>query len=546
MPTMDDFVITDSQQVRDWDAATLARDGISSLELMERAARAFVEHLVERYPLTEYERIDVLCGPGNNGGDGAAIARLLEASGYTTTVWGWWASDAARSEDLAANWQRLVDKGHGRLHVGERYDFRASPQVVIDALFGVGTNRPLEDPYREVVLTINGATKDGDYAEESSLSRPVELEVVSVDVPSGQAVDGRHADWLCVDADETFTFEAIKLSALLPETGPAWGLIRIVHFGLEIPPIVPKGSIGLLTRDDGGRLRHHRRRFTHKGTYGHVLVLAGSRGHGGAALLCGRGAYRAGAGLVTFHAPARLEALLQVGLPEAMVSLDADSDVLTGLPDLSPFDAVVVGPGIGQDDRTRVVLAELFAAAGDRPIVVDADGLNLLARHEELMASLPRRAILTPHPGEFRRLAGDFAGGRERLELLRAYARELPSEEAVVVLKGQYTAIANRQGDIGYNLFEGNPGMATGGTGDVLAGVIAGCAAQLVKVAEDAFERESIAWDAASIGVLAHGRAGDLAGGVFGEAGLLAGDVADRIGMALRDLSERPPGTRPD
>ena len=537
MPLLSDPVVTDPQQVRDWDAATRARDGIASLELMERAARAFAEYFVRCYPLGEVERVDVLCGPGDNGGDGAAIARLLEASGYTTTVWGWWGSDSRRSADLQANWRRLVDKGHRRLHVNREYDFGAAPQVVIDALFGVGTNRELGGAFAETVRTLNDAAPAGTEPEGSTGDRPSGLTVVSVDVPSGQRIDGSAPEWLCVDADVTVTFGALKLSALLPGTGLAWGSIRRLDLDLAMPVAVPEGGTGLLSAGAVTRLAGPRDRFTHKGTYGHVLVLAGSRGHAGAALLCGRGAYRAGCGLVTFFAPARLESTLQLGLPEAMVRCDPDDECLTILPELTPYDAIVVGPGIGTDSRTATVVRELCAEAGERPVVFDADALNVIAADGSLVDLLPARSILTPHPGEFRRLAGGSVADSERYDRLRTFAAALPSDEAVVVLKGQYTALCNRRGDLGFNVFAGNPGMGTGGVGDVLAGAIAGCAAQLAGTAQPRSYRGEVAWGAASAAVLAHARAGDLAAEELGQAGLLAGDVADRLGRALRELA---------
>ena len=538
MPLLRDHVVTDPQQVRDWDAATLARDGISSLELMERAARAFVDRFAKRHPLVDRERVDVLCGPGNNGGDGAAIARLLEALGYTTTVWGWWDGPEARSADLRANWQRLVDKGHPRIRVNEDYDFSARPQVIIDALFGVGLDRELRGAYADTVRTVNGDAPAGVDPEEWTGQRPVGVVVVSVDVPSGQRIDGTAPEWLCVDAHETVTFQAIKFGALLPDTGPAWGSVQLVDLELDTPAPVEKGGTGRLTRHDAYGLTGLRDRFTHKGTYGHVLVMAGSRGHAGAALLCGRGAYRSGCGLVTFFAPARLEGALQLGLPEAMVRCDPDDDRLTTVPDLSPYDAVVVGPGIGTDPRTAAVVRGVCEAAGERPVVFDADALNLIAADDSLLDRLPAYAILTPHPGEFYRLAGGSRHAHQRYDRLRAFAGGLPSDGAVVVLKGQYTAVCSRAGDLGFNFPAGNPGMATGGMGDVLAGAIAGCAAQLVRRMTTDLEREELAWAAASTAVLAHAHAGDLAAAALGQAGLLAGDVADRLGLGLREVRE--------
>ena len=356
-------------------------------------------------------------------------------------------------------------------------------------------------------------------------------------MPSGQKIDGSEPTWPCFHATATITFEALKQSALFPETGAHWGETTVVRIGLVVhphwlEPETPRLLTGRNSLFGSGRgMLGPRERFTHKGTYGHVLVVAGSRGHAGAALLCGRGAYNAGAGLVTFYVPERLEPAMQVGLPEAMCLTDGNADHLTRCPQLDRYDAVVVGPGIGQHPETAAMLAQLFAGIGGTPCVIDADALNLIAADEALLDALPKRAILTPHPGEFARLAGEARTGYERLRLLISYESVLPLHAAIVV-KGHYTVVTHSEGEKRWNFYHGNPGMATGGMGDVLAGVIAALSAR--GAALESPRMDTLALDAAALGVLAHARAGDLARDRWGEDGITAGRVADEIGMALR------------
>ena len=513
------YVVDDAAQVRAWDEQTCREQGLTSLALMERAARTFAEVFVARFPVDDHTVVDVLCGPGNNGGDGAAIARLLEARGYEVHVWGFWADAEGRSLDLVANWGRLAERHHPRLRVNESYQPTPGTRVIVDALFGVGLSRMLSGAFAKTVVAVNERA-DG-------------ITAVSVDVPSGQRVDGGAPDWSCVHADLTATFGSPKQACLLRETGAAWGEPVLLPVGLAEPPAwatpsTPRVLTDGFVRELAGALAGPRRRFTHKGTYGHVLVLAGSRGHAGAALLAGCGAYHAGCGLVTFHVPSRLEQAVQIGLPEAMCFVDPHDDHLTAVPDLERYDAVVVGPGIGQHADTRAALTDLFERVGERPVVIDADALNLVAAHPELRASLPPRSILTPHPGEFARLAGAGPDGYAQLQALRAFAKTLPAESAIV-LKGQYTAVAAADGRLAYNFFAGNPGMASGGMGDVLAGCLAGLAA-----------RSADAYAVACLGVLAHARAGDLTRRARGEDGVLAGGVAERLGLAMRTVATDP------
>lgn len=501
-------IITAAEQVHAWDRLTQDTQRISSLELMQRAVRAFVDQFVRDYPLPTYERVDVLCGPGNNGGDGAGIAAELAGRGYTVVAYGIHSRGTSLSADLNAMWTLLKRSGNVAIVDYADYDPPVEPDVVIDGVFGVGVSRPAVGAFAKTIARVNDVT---------------EVPTVSIDVPSGQAISGQHPDWPCIRAASTYTFGAIKYSALLPDTGRAWGRTRVVDIGLADPRALPgfdeSRRAELITQAGLGALLAPRPHFSHKGTWGHVLVLSGSRGHGGAALLAGRGAYRGGAGLVTFCVPGCLEQLTQTGLPEAMAITDAHDEHLTQVPDLGPYDAVVVGPGLGQAPATAAMLDELFERAGERPIVIDADALNLIAASPSLSAKLPSNAVLTPHPGEFARLVGKAGRGHERLTQLLDYVASLSRPAAVVVLKDTYTAVATTDLPLAINYYHGNPGMGTGGMGDVLSGVIG---AQLA--------RGLSTYDAARVGVYLHAAAGDLAAARVGERGLLAGDLVDCLG----------------
>ena len=501
-------VITSAAQVRAWDAATVEAEGITSYELMQRAAAAFVKAFRADYPVDDYPNVVVVCGPGNNGGDGACVASLLDRRGYHVQTFGYWSDRERRSHDLQLAWRHLEHVALDCTHENDElpWDVVTGADVVVDALFGVGLSRPAQGIYAELVEKLAAAPA-----------------VVAVDVPSGQAIDGRHPAWPTVQADRTYTFGALKYSALLSDTGPQWGATRVLDIGLA--PAEDAGldesSLAVATAITLEGFLRPRRRFTHKGTYGHVLVLAGSRGHGGAALLSAIGAYRGGAGLVTAYVPGALEQTLQSGLPEAMTLVEPEADFLTTLPDLDGYDAFVVGPGIGTRDATRAFLRELLEEVGERPIVIDADALNLIAAGRPgLSAKLPPNAVLTPHPGEFARLIGRKTAGAERVGALRTYAAGALGDGGVVVLKDQCTAVADAGGRVSFNYYAGNPGMGTGGMGDVLTGAIA---AQLAAGRSP--------WDAARVGVFLHARAGDLAAAALGERALLAGDLALRLGL---------------
>jgi NAD(P)H-hydrate epimerase len=262
-----------------------------------------------------------------------------------------------------------------------------------------------------------------------------------------------------------------------------------------------------------------RKKFDHKGVFGHALLIAGSHGKMGAAVLASRAALRSGAGLLTVHVPLTGNAIMQTGVPEAMVSLDPDEAYFSKAPGTEVFDVVGIGPGIGQSEKTMSALSEILDAG--KPMVIDADALNLLSSHRELLHLVPAGSVLTPHPKEFERLSGKWSNDFDRLSKQLALARQLKS---IVLVKGAHTAIATPEGDVIFNC-TGNPGMATGGTGDVLAGVLTGLMAQGYG-----------AKDAAILGVYLHGLAGDLAARDKGINALIAGDLIDFLPQAFKTL----------
>ncbi|UYZ61902.1 NAD(P)H-hydrate dehydratase [Hymenobacter weizhouensis] len=497
-------------QTRALDQATIEQQRLGPGQLMERAATACTNWLLDTVAPSYDLPLHIFCGPGNNGGDGLVMARQLHLAGYAPQVW--LLPAAHRSADFELHRQRLP----AELAVAE-LEANQLPTIppeawVIDALFGTGLSRPLEGLAAQVVEHLN----------QSGAA------IVAIDLPSGLFADApQPADSAVVRARTTVGFQLPKLAYLLPRNAPFVGDWTVLPIGLDTDFIhsTPVDNYFVDAEFVAGRLPR-RGRFSHKGTFGHALLLAGSRGKIGAALLAARACLRGGVGLLTVHAPAVGYSILQTAVPEAMTLTDPAPNFLTELPELAPYAAVGIGPGLGQEDATAEVLRRLLhqAAAARLPLVLDADALNLLSRHRDLLALLPPDALLTPHPKEFERLTGEAArNDYHRLEQLRSFCRQ---HRCYCVLKGAYTALGTPDGPVYFNS-TGNPGMATGGSGDVLTGLLLAlrCDQRLSPL------------NAALLGVYAHGRAGDLAAAETGEAGLIAGDIAQFIGPALREIA---------
>ena len=505
--------ILSAAQTRQLDLATLEEQRLLSVELLERAATAFVRWFAGCYSPAEAGEILVLCGPGNNGGDGLAAARLLRQAGYEVRLA---LLPAAKSTaDWQHNRQRLP-KAVPLVEVAARRLPAIAPgTLVIDALFGIGCNRPLIGLAAALVQHLNAA----------------QARVVAIDLPSGLFADApQPADSPVVRAAHTVSFGLPKLAFLLPQNAPYVGEWRVEDIGLSEAFIGAAATPWCYTDAAAvaGTLPP-RPKFSHKGTFGHALLLAGSRGKMGAAVLAAGACLRGGVGLLTARIPGGGYDILQISQPEAMCLPDAHADSISQLPDLKPYQAVGIGPGLGLEAGPLAVLRQLLKAAGkpragtDQPLalVIDADALNLLGSHRALLKQLPENTVLTPHPKEFERLTEPARDDYHRLELLRDFAT---THRCLVVLKGAYTCLATPTGELHFNS-TGNAGMASGGSGDVLTGLLLALRSHA----------HIPAFEAVRLGVFAHGRAGDLAVQETGQAGLVAGDIVRHIGPALKE-----------
>jgi len=487
--------ILNTKQIRELDAYTIQHEPIASIDLMERASRAFVDWFTLRFEITRI--IGIVCGTGNNGGDGLAIARMLHDWGYPVNVW-IVQGGVVESEDFKINDKRLPERIKKREVKSEKESLSFEPcDVLIDAIFGSGLSRPAAGLYDYVINLIN----------QSATLR------IAVDIPSGLTADS-HSSGSIVKAHYTVSFQLPKLAFLLPESYPFTGEWILVDIGLHKKFIQETVSPYSYTRlKDVREILKVRSKYDHKGTFGHALLIAGSYGKMGAAVLASRAALRAGLGLLSVHIPGCGYPILQTAVPEAMAQTDNDLRIFSKPPELGPYAALGIGPGLGQDERTKTALSETLESFS-KPVVIDADALNILGSDRHLMSLIPPGSILTPHPREFERLTGPWQNDFERLEMQKQLAVSL---KAVIVLKGAHTSISTESGQVFFNS-TGNPGMATGGTGDVLTGVITGLLAQNYTPVE-----------AAVAGVFLHGLAGDLAVLERGMDSLIASDLIDYL-----------------
>lgn len=495
--------IFNAEQIKSWDKVTLEESKISSLDLMERASGIFTRRFMQLFEPTR--PVSVFCGTGNNGGDGLVIARILSMHGYDIKVWlvDW---DLPKSEENQVNLSRLPDFGHIPVQVIrlDQLPVFDRDEIIIDALLGIGLNRPLDEKFEELIVWLNS----------------LKLTVVSVDVPSGLFCD-RHTE-TAVQATYTLSFQCPKLAFFLPEYEQYAGQWEILDIGLSPSYYLRTPTRYYLTEKNVLKeILTHRRRFSHKGLFGHALLINGSHGKGGAAILASRACLRSGVGLVTNHIPGSLYTILQMSVPEAMASVDEHDYYWSTLPkDLERFACIGVGCGVDQKDSTRRVFYELLNEYKGR-MVIDADGLNLMSQEQDLLKRIPPGSILTPHVREFERLFGKSKNCFERLNLLSESAVRY---QTTIVLKGAFSAIALADGTVYFNC-SGNPGMATGGSGDVLTGLLTGLMAQGYDSMQTAL-----------LGVYLHGRAGDLAVEKSSHESLIASDLIDYLGMAFKEL----------
>lgn len=464
-----------SAQLKKADIFTIQNQSISSVELMERAALAFVETFSEAF-FERKNHIAILCGQGNNGGDGLAIARLLAQGGYMRVKVYLINFSTKQSEDYTKNLERLTKKKIAPIPISKAEDLKdLKADIVIDAVLGSGLNQPLAGEYAALAGIVNGLGQ----------------KVVSVDVPTGLPPEGELSEtYNGIKADLVISFQQPKLSFFFPESVKAFTKFKIVDIGLDENFIKDQPSDWKLTTEsDIQNLIKPRTNFSHKGTYGHALLVAGNHSTMGAALLAASACLHVGAGLTTVCLPQSGLIALNTALPEVM-ALPRNEQL--AMEAFEKFNAIAIGPGLGIEEENEILLKRLIEL--NKPLIVDADALTILSQRKELFNALPPQSILTPHVKEFDRLFGLHQNWWQRVMKAQKEAKQ---RNLVIILKNQYTFICLPNGEVHINP-TGNPAMASGGMGDVLTGLIAGLVAQLYT-----------AENAAVLAVYLHGKAGD-------------------------------------
>ncbi|MBC5993879.1 NAD(P)H-hydrate dehydratase [Pontibacter cellulosilyticus] len=500
--------ILTAAQTREADAYTIKAEGISSADLMERAAKAFTTWFENKFQPTK--EVLVFCGPGNNGGDGLVVARLLHQRNYPVRVFTVGASEKA-SSDFKTNLKLLPDElKHFHIEEANQVPDLNEDLNVIDALFGTGLNRPVTGIFADVIEKLNSSAAC----------------ITSIDIPSGLFSDSQTPyEGAIIKADYTISFELPKLAFLLPQHEEYIGEWHVIPIGLSEQFISETETNLYYTtyRDIHYKLKP-RKKFSHKGTFGHTLLLCGGFGKMGAAVLAARACLRSGVGLLTLQVPSAGYTVLQTAVPEAMTLADKSRKHLSELPqDINKYNAIGVGPGLGTERITKTAIGQLLATSS-HPLIIDADAINLIGSSDKLKAQLPKnRVIFTPHPKEFERLVGKSNNDYDRLRDMLEFCAEYG---CYVVLKGSNTAIGTPEGKLYFNS-TGNAGMATGGTGDVLTGIITALVAQHYTLE-----------DACLLGVYVHGLAGDLASSKVGDIAMTASDVIDHLPQAFLHLQQ--------
>ena len=503
--------ILTTEQIRRADAYTITHEPVPSLDLMERAALGLARY-IEKQPWN-FRNIRIFAGYGNNGGDGMALARLLSDKGRHVNLY-LMTPERSWSPDAKANLDRLPDEeclDINYLHQLSDFPVIEGGDLVIDALFGTGLSREPSGLIADLIDHINNG----------------KAPVISIDIPSGLfGEDNRqNSRKHVIRAFQTLTFEFPKLAFFLPENHAYVGEWKVITIGLH-PDFIHKlpTQWNFISIEDARSWLKVREKFSHKGKFGHSLMIAGSTGMAGAAVLASTACVRSGSGLTTVMIPGSVNSIVQTALPEAMTIPDNHPDHWTQVPDLTPYSSIGIGPGLGIHPTTWSAMDSLLHSCR-MPLVLDADALNLMSLNPGTLLKLPNNSILTPHPGEFKRLFGEDSDDFTRILRLKDLSIFY---RIVLILKGAHTAVAGPDGSVWLNT-TGNPGMATGGSGDALTGLITGLMAQ---------GYEPVI--AARLGVFVHGLAGDLASETTGQEALTAGDIIGYIGKAFLKIHNNP------
>lgn len=489
-----------ADQIRKWDLYSIQHEPIAAIDLMERAAAACTDWILQH---CDYNKtFHVFCGNGNNGGDGLAIARMLINAQINTSIY--IIKPGKRTEDCAINYKRLIDKNIPVNEISDEKDFPliSKEEVIIDALFGTGLNKPLEGIAAALVNHLN-------YIGAS---------IISIDLPSGLYADETSAGNTVTNATHTLSFQCYKKAFMMTENAEKIGDVHILDIGLD--KNYYKETLSYFSVTDEQLIRsvyQPRKKFAHKYNFGHALLFAGSSNMMGAAVLCAEACLRSGAGLVTVHCKAGTGSIIQTALPEAIVSTEDDFEKIS-----HKKAAIGIGPGLEINDENSALLKMIISSA-TQPLVIDASALSMLTAHLLLLKQRTVPAILTPHTGEFEKLFGKAANDFERITLAMQKACE---HNCYIVLKGHHTLIACPNGTAWFNN-TGNSGMATAGSGDVLTGIITGLLAQGYTAAH-----------ACILGVYLHGYAGDIAAAKRSPEAMIAGDITRQLGAAYLALNK--------
>ena len=499
--------ILSKEQVYEADKITCKSQQISSDELMERAGMGIFNWLHSRLQGKQV-KIHIFCGIGNNGGDGLVIARYLKNNGYNFKVYVVSFSDK-RSKDFELNFNRLQEIQCFPELITSENDFPEilNEEIVIDAIFGIGLSRPPSDWVISLIKKINSSN----------------VFVLSVDVPSGLYMDKvPENEHQVIKANYTLTFETPKLPFFLPQTGIFSNGWEIISIGIDQTFMdTVQAEAHFILKEDALPLYIPREKFTHKGTYGHSLIIGGSYGKIGAAVLSAKACLKSGAGLVTTYIPKCGYNIMQTSVPECMVITDESENIISNIQYKIKPTVIGFGVGIGKDKKTARTFKQLLTSI-QIPIVIDADGINLLSENRDLINEIPPKSVLTPHPKELERLIGKWKDDFEKIKKVKEFSAEY---DCVVVIKGAHTLTVYRN-DIYVNS-TGNPGMATAGSGDVLTGIITGLISQGYGPV-----------NACIFGIYLHGLAADIA--IQGESyeSLTASEIIKNTGNAFNNLNQ--------
>ena len=499
-----------SAQIKELDNYTIEHEPIKSIDLMERAARAITRAITDCWH--NDTPVVVFAGPGNNGGDGLAVARMLAELDYSVSVFLFNISGHL-SNECSANKARIAESKKIKEFIEVTQEFNppqlTAETLVVDSLFGSGITKPLAGGFASLVKYINAS----------------QSKVVSIDVPSGLMTEDNTYNVRAniIRADLTLTLQHKKLSFLFPENQTFIGRLKVLDIRISKEGIDNTEAQYTITEESTVRsLLRERDDFAHKGMMGNALIVAGSYGMGGAAVLAARACLRAGAGKVTVHTPKCNSLITQIAVPEAVLQLDAEEALFAEPVETEDFDALGIGPGLGTSETTAIALIAQLRRT-QCPIVIDADAINILGNHKAWIKQLPKGIIMTPHPKEYDRLDGNSIDSYERLTKACLLAEHL---QGYVILKGRYSALCMPDGHVAFNP-TGNSGMATAGSGDVLTGIITALLAR-------GYEHK----DAALIGMYLHGLAGDLAAAELGKESLTAGDIISYLPKAFMRMKE--------